>query len=86
MHSSCNGKQWYFGIKAHIGVDADSGLGHTVRGTSGNVVDVTEGNRLLHGEEIIDGFREAGYQGVQKRPDTKKGVAWDVTMLPGKRK
>ena len=44
MHSSKKGEQMYFGMKAHIGVDADSGLVHTVRGTSGNVTDVTEGN------------------------------------------
>ena len=38
-------------LRIHIGVDADSGLVHTVIGTSGNVADVTEGNSLLHGEE-----------------------------------
>ncbi len=85
MHSSQKGKQWYFGMKAHIGVDADSGLVHTVRGTSGNVADVTEGNSLLHGEET-DVFGDAGYQGVQKRPDAKEGVTWHVAMRPGKRK
>jgi hypothetical protein len=46
-------------MKAHIGVDADSGLVHTVRGTSGNVADVTEGNSLLHGEET-EVFGDAG--------------------------
>ena len=53
MHSSKKGEQMYFGMKAHIGADADSGLVHTVRGTSGNVHDVTEGNSLLHGEETV---------------------------------
>lgn len=43
MHSSKKGEQMYFGMKAHIGVDADSGLVHTVLSTSGNVHDVTEG-------------------------------------------
>ncbi len=51
MHSSQNGKQWYFGMKAHIGVDAESGLVHTVRGTTGSVHDVVQANALLHGEE-----------------------------------
>ena len=37
MHSSQKGNQWNFGMKAHIGVDADSGLVHTVRCTSGNL-------------------------------------------------
>ena len=85
MHSSQKGKQWYFGMKAHIGVDADSGLVHTVRGTSGNVADITEGNSLLHGEET-DVFGDAGYQGAHKRPDARAGVTWHVAMRPGKRK
>lgn len=37
MHSSQKGNEWHFGMKAHIGVDADSGLVHTVRGTSGSL-------------------------------------------------
>ncbi|WP_080429275.1 IS5 family transposase [Burkholderia ubonensis] len=51
MHQSKKGNQWYFGMKAHIGVDAESGLVHMVRGTSGNISDVLEANSLLHGEE-----------------------------------
>jgi transposase, IS5 family len=85
MHSSQKGKQWYFGMKAHIGADADSGLVHTVRGTSGNVHDVTEGNSLLHGQEK-DCFGDAGYQGVNKRPDAHADVTWHIAMRPGKRK
>ena len=85
MHSSQKGKQWYFGMKAHIGVDADSGLVHTVRGTSGNVADIVEGNSLLHGEEA-EVFGDAGYQGIEKRPDAKQEVVWNVAMRPGKRK
>jgi len=53
MHSSKKGNQWHFGMKAHIGVDADSGLVHTVRGTAGHAADVTEGNSLLHGEATV---------------------------------
>jgi IS5 family transposase len=68
-----------------IGVDADSGLVHTVRGTSGNVADVTEGNSLLHGQET-DVFGDAGYQGADKRPDAKASHKWHVAMRPGKRK
>ena len=85
MHSSKKGNQWYFGMKAHIGVDADSGLVHTVRGTAGHVADVTEGNALLHGEETVV-FADAGYQGADKRPDAKHSVRWHVAMRPGKRK
>jgi transposase, IS5 family len=85
MHSSKKGEQMYFGMKAHIGADADSGLVHTVIGTSGNVHDVTEGNSLLHGQEVM-GFGDAGYQGVDKRADAKQGVKWHIAMRPGKRR
>ena len=85
MHQTKKGKQWYFGMKAHIGVDADSGLVHTVRGTPANVNDVVEGNSLLHGEETVV-FADAGYQGADKRPDAKAGTNWHVAMKPGKRR
>ena len=60
MHQSKNGNQWFFGMKAYLGVDADSGLVHTVRGTAGNVNDVVQANSLLHGQES-DVFANAGY-------------------------
>ena len=41
MHQTTKGNQWHFGMKAHIGVDADSGLVHTVIGTVANVNDAT---------------------------------------------
>jgi IS5 family transposase len=85
MHQSKKGNQWYFGMKAHIGVDAESGLVHTVRGTSGNVNDVVEANALLHGEQS-EAFGDAGYQGVEKRDDANPDVRWNVAMRPGKRK
>jgi IS5 family transposase len=84
MHQSKKGKQWYFGMKAHIGVDAQSGLVHTVRGTAGNVSDVAEANALLHGDETAV-FADAGYQGAHKRADAREGVVWHVAMRPGKR-
>ena len=85
MHQSQKGNQWHFGMKAHIGVDAESGLVHTVRGSAGNVNDVVEANALLHGEET-DAFGDAGYQGAAKRPDAKAEVAWHIAMRPGRRK
>lgn len=85
MHSSQKGNQWHFGMKAHIGADADSGLVHTVRGTSGNVHDVVEGSSLLHGEETL-AYGDAGYQGIDKRADANKVVSWQIAMRPGKRK
>jgi transposase, IS5 family len=85
MHQTKKGNQWYFGMKAHIGVDAESGLVHTVRGTAANVNDVVEANSLLHGQET-DVFADAGYQGAAKRPDAKPAVNWHVAMRPGKRR
>jgi len=85
MHQSKKGNQWHFGLKAHIGVDAESGLVHTVRATAGNVNDVVEASQLLHGDER-DAFGDAGYQGVAKRPDANAGVNWHVGMRPGRRR
>ncbi|KAI5912041.1 IS5 family transposase [Azoarcus sp. PA01] len=86
MHQAKKGKQWHFGMKAHIGVDADSGLVHTLVGTAANVADVTQAHALLHGDET-DVLGDAGYQGVHKR-DENKGLSidWHVAMRPGKRK
>ena len=74
MHQTKKGNQWHFGMKAHIGVDAESGLVHTVIGTAANVNDVTQGHGLLHGDERIV-FADAGYQGASKRAEAT-GVNW----------
>ena len=42
MHQTKKGNQWYFGMKAHVGVDAESSLVHSVIGTAANVADVTK--------------------------------------------
>lgn len=86
MHQSKKGNQWYFGMKAHIGVDAHSGLVHSVIGTAGNVADVTQAQALLHGDENT-AFGDAGYQGIEKRPESlEQPVSWQVAMRPGKRR
>jgi IS5 family transposase len=86
MHQTKKGNQWYFGMKAHIGADADSGLVHTVVGTAANVADVTVGHDLLHGQEK-DVFADAGYQGVDKRPEAEGTTAqWHVAMKPSLRR
>jgi IS5 family transposase len=53
MHQGKKGNQWFFGMKAPIGVDGDSGLIHTVRATSSNVNCVVKADSLLHGQERI---------------------------------
>ncbi len=88
MHQTKKGNQWHFGMKAHIGTDAESGLVHTVVGTAANVHDVTQAHALLHGEETC-GFGDAGYRGAEKREEVKAlhpAVQWFVAMQPGKRK
>jgi IS5 family transposase len=51
MHQTKKGNQYYFGMKAHIGTDVESGLVHRVHGTAVNVADVTQVTELLLGEE-----------------------------------
>jgi transposase, IS5 family len=51
MHQTRKGKQWYFGMKMHTGVDAGSGLVHTIQATAANVHDATVLPELLHGNE-----------------------------------
>lgn len=86
MHQTKKGNEWHFGMKAHIGVDADSGLVHTVVGTAANVADVAQAHALLHGEESVV-FADAGYQGVEKRKENvRPKVTWHVAMKRGKRK
>ncbi len=86
MHQTKKGNQWHFGMKAHIGVDAQSGLTHSVETTPANVSDVATAHALLHGgEEQVWG--DAGYQGVDKRAENRDtDVDWDVAMKPGKRR
>ena len=68
MHQTRKGNQWYFGMKAHIGVDDESGLVHHVECTAANASDVTVAHRLLHGhEETVCG--DSGYTGLDKREE-----------------
>lgn len=86
MHQTKKGNQWHFGMKAHIGVDAQSGLVHTLIGTAANVHDVTQAQSLLHGDET-DVFGDAGYQGVEKREENLElPVTWHIAMRPSRRK
>jgi transposase, IS5 family len=85
MHQTKKGNQWYFGMKAHIGVDAESGLVHTVIGTPANVADVTQADELLHGDETT-AFGDAGYAGADKRPGRKQMADWHVAMKPSRRR
>lgn len=86
MHQTKKGNQYFFGLKAHIGVDADTGLTHSVVGTAANVADVTQVDQLLHGEEThVCG--DAGYTGVEKRPEHEgREVIWSISARPSSRR
>ena len=80
MHQSKKGNDWHFCMKGYVGVDAASGLVHTLIDTAGNVADVTQAHALLHGEETID-LGDAGYQGVEKRIENQgRAVQWHMAM------
>ena len=86
MHQTKKGNQWHFGMKAHIGVDADTGIVHSMSTTAANAHDVTEAHNLLHGGET-QVWCDAGYQGVHKREENLgREVEWQVAMRPGKRR
>lgn len=91
MHQTRKGQQWYFGMKAHVGVDAASGLVHTVVATAGNVADVTLAAELLHGEEEV-AYGDSGYTGAPRYATAAgKPVEWQIAarrstigkLLPG---
>lgn len=66
MHQTRKGNHWYFGMKAHIGVDAGLGIVHTVTSTAANVADINAVEKLLHGKENAV-YADAGYAGADKR-------------------
>ncbi len=85
MRQVKKGNQYHFGMKLHIGVDAETGIVHSLSATSANVHDVTQAHRLLHGGER-QVWGDAGYLGVQKRAENLGlDVDWQVALRPGQR-
>jgi transposase, IS5 family len=80
MHQTKKGNQWFFGMKAHIGVDADSGLVHTVSTTAANEADVEQVGDLLHGKEE-QVWADSGYRGAPKRVD-RDDLQWHIAARP----
>ncbi|MES2937134.1 MAG: IS5 family transposase [Pseudomonadota bacterium] len=80
MHQTKKGNQWFFGMKVHIGVDADSGLVHTVSTTAANEADVEQIADLLHGKEK-DVWADSGYRGAQSRV-TRADLQWHIAARP----
>jgi IS5 family transposase len=78
MHQTKKGNQWYFGMKAHIGVDADSRLTHTLSCTAANVADPAMLGELLHGEEqALWGDSAYACKEAQQLAE-QAGIQWNV--------
>jgi IS5 family transposase len=82
MHQTKKGNQWHFGMKAHIGVDADSGLVHTVTTTPANEPDVEQVEELLHGKEEVV-HADAAYAGAQNHV-RRKGLRFEIAAKRGR--
>jgi IS5 family transposase len=76
MHQTKKGNQWHFGMKAHIGIDAESGLVHSVESIAANVNDVTQAGALLHGQEAA-AFGDSGYRALtsETKPRGRVGTS-----------
>ena len=82
MHQTRKGNQWHFGMNAHIGADADSGLVHPITVTPANEADVEQIEELLHGKEEVV-HADAGYSGAQTRVE-RQGLRWKIAAKPGR--
>ena len=77
MHQTRKGKQWYFGMKAHVGVDSKTKMIHSVVATAANVADSTVLPELLHGEETKV-WGDQAYRGTEAMQEVAPG-AQDMT-------
>ena len=87
MHQARKGNQWYFGMKAHIGVDAGTGYVHSVTATAANVHDLDQVAHLVRADDDVV-YADAGYQGVAHRPDISthqrlSRVQWRIAPRKG---
>ncbi|NVK02628.1 MAG: IS5 family transposase [Oceanospirillaceae bacterium] len=86
MYQTKKGNQWHFGLKAHIGVDARTGITHSFTTTPAHEHehDLNQAGQLLHGDEQFI-FADAGYRGAEKRAELKSVTAdWHISERPGK--
>lgn len=84
MHQVKKGNEWHYGMKMHIDVDDRLGLIHSITTTPANEHDITQVDKLLHGEEqlVWDG---ASFKGIEKREEHKlRRVNWFIAERPGK--
>jgi len=78
MSSTKKGNAWYFGMKAHVGVDADSGTVHSLETTTAKVHDSRVWDELLHGGETSV-WADKGYVSAEREAAfCKDGRVWGV--------
>jgi len=87
MHQTRKGNQWYFGFKAHLGVDAGTGYAHTVTVTAANIHDLDEAPHLVRADDEVV-YADYGYQGVAKRPEVAEdehlsSIKWRIAARKG---
>ena len=83
-HSVKKGNQWYFGYKAHIGVDKDTGLVHHVKATAANVHDTEAVDDLIDGDED-ELYGDSGYLNVEEHISDEKKRGQRVQNQPSQR-
>lgn len=88
MRRTRKGIRYHFGMKLHVGADAETGLVNSFTTRAANVHDITQAHQLLHGgEQRVWG--DAGYPGVAKRPEVvelDRELDWVVSMRRGQRR
>ncbi|WP_442902488.1 transposase [Frigidibacter sp. MR17.14] len=85
MSSTKIGNAWYFGMKAHVGVDLDSGVVHTLETSTAKVHDIQKFDHLLHGDERAV-FGDKGYvSGEREAAFRTQGKIWWVMRKAPKR-
>ena len=88
MKQAKKGNEWHFGMKAHIGADAGTGMVHTLTFTVANTHDIEEAHKLVReDDEFVNG--DAGYVGIEKRQEIQKDehlnqVQWRINRRKGK--
>jgi IS5 family transposase len=88
MHQTKKGNEWRFGMKCHAGVDAGSGLVHTIEVTAANVHDINITAKLIReDDEVVYG--DSGYLGIEKREEIQSNehlaaIDYRINRRPGK--
>jgi len=88
MKQTMKGKEWRFGMKSHIGVDAGTGYVVSVEATAANIHDITVASKLIREDDHVV-YGDSGYTGIEKRPEIANdehlsGIDYRINRRPGK--